>query len=183
MSLVHNDFEQDEIESLRTFATATAQRLIDTGAQYFEKITSGVKFMGVEVSIRVDTINDGWEWRLKAFVKTCAVSSNLVKKTRWEEIILEGRSVPNASTICKIPEAELWSIAACRDTLQTICMHCNTIQRSSRDEGRRQPLRCSTKPWTCSALGSVTGLFSSSCILSRSSGGCWDPTRLICTKK
>lgn len=70
--------------------------------------------MGVKVKIYIDSLNDEWEYRLGAALKTNVVNSGQMGMMPWERLAHEVRGIPNVTGYTKIPDQHLCQYAAAR---------------------------------------------------------------------
>lgn len=113
--LQHLDFEQVSLQAFRESMLRETKDLVKSGAKAFERVASTVSYMGADIKIWCDGLNDEWEYRLAAVARTSAVNSGQLPMLPWESAAYEVKTIPNASAYGHIPEELLCSAIAARD--------------------------------------------------------------------
>lgn len=116
--LQHLDFENVGLEGFKQAMMQETVNLSRMGAKPFERVVSVVRYLGVDLKIPMESLNDEWEFRLAAAVKSDAVSAGHLPMLPWEELAYAVRGVPHARAYGKVPEELLAQFSAARDAMR-----------------------------------------------------------------
>ena len=122
----HEDFGSVALSAFKDAMRLGARDLVTCGHKAVQKVKSKITFMGVELIATTEGINDEWDWRLSAAIKSNCVNSQQFDLLPWEALCFSAGEVPGARETCAIPEEHCEHILAAReasrDFLRNICL-------------------------------------------------------------
>lgn len=113
-ALEHLDFEESETESFKALMVAGASALQRIGHKIYKRSETTLSFMGRQVIVTLEGVNDEWEFRFAARVRTLALNSGALEPLPWEKVLFPPGSLEGERSFAKIPEALLRDAKAAR---------------------------------------------------------------------
>ena len=119
--LEHLDFEASAVVSFRASMKAEAAKVAVKCKKRFERIIVPVKFLGEEVKVDSECVDDIWVFMYNSHLKAAAMNSNKTKMFPWQSLLFENDEVPDAPEWADISDEQFVAINEVRDTILELC--------------------------------------------------------------
>lgn len=115
--LEYNDYSPAQVRDFKTMMVRSTQALVAGGLRSFQKKEVPIGFLGGEVSVVRCAVDDDWEFRYHARIKTVALNVGSLKLLPWESLLLTPGAIPGALTTVQLDASLLGDYANCRDAV------------------------------------------------------------------
>ena len=115
--LEFHDFEPAEMKNFRMVMYHEANRLTDSGHKSFDHKEALISFLAYDIRVLTATLNDDWQFRLAACLKTTALNAGTLKFLPWEALLFKAGEIPNARQTCVIGEGLILDMINVRDAV------------------------------------------------------------------
>ena len=121
--LEFHDFEPGELKNFKTVMISETNRLAESGHKSFDRKEALINFISFDIRLLTATLNDDWQFRLAARLKTTALNAGTLKFLPWEALIFQVGEIPNARETCVINDELLVDMVNVRDAVAKLLGH------------------------------------------------------------
>eukprot|EP00969_Alexandrium_andersonii_P255171 11279547-Alexandrium_andersonii.AAC.1 len=93
---------------------ATAQ-LRSLGHPNYKKQKSTIDFLGQKVVAEMESLDDEWEFRLSATIKTIGCHTGKLDLLPWEQILVPAGSMSDVPSHCNVPAELFQTVSTARE--------------------------------------------------------------------
>ena len=104
--LEHNDYNETEVQNFKILMSQRVADLTDEFVQFTAEDSEQLPFMGSVLERPGVSMNESWSRAFHARLKTAGVASGQLPMLPWERNLWQDDKVPNAPTMCSIPELQ-----------------------------------------------------------------------------
>ena len=118
--LEHHDYDLTEVDSFKKLMRRESLAIEEAGIATWEKKVLCCNFLTVVARVQITDLDDEWQYRFSAEVKTAAISNGSVPQTPWEAVLWPEVQVQGVRQSVKVPEELLGDIRNVRGAINQL---------------------------------------------------------------
>ena len=139
--VIHLDFEDVAVGNYEQVMTRAAAKLVEIGHPSWKRRSSKMSFLGEEVAVEIETLNDEWQLRFAAAVLSIGINAGHLRPLPWEKVLVPPGTVAGVPLHCRIPSKIFEEFLPAREAMHDACgdEHVDTITEMIKIARKKAP--------------------------------------------